>query len=421
MNKKSTKRRPKQTKKSNFRRLYIGVFAIFSLLLISLLFYISNKHFNKDNQKPQIIVTNTKKDEKNEKKPEKTAKKTEQKPVINFRKDENLSKIFLDPKSNDETYALKQTPKESVKKEISIFDALKDINKSKKLEQNATKTEKILKTDEVKIEPKHLEKQIQKTEEKLEILEKNEQKTEIKKNEQISKQQPEINKKNQTTNIKKPKLAIIIDDVASRAHVQMIRQTGLKKLTPSFFPNNKFHPDTPNLANEFEFFMIHLPMQANHFLKPELDTLTISDSYALIDKKIASIRANFPKAKFINNHTGSRFTSDFNAMDLAYTAFNKYNFIFLDSKTTANSKVKDVAKKHKKPYIYRDVFLDDNNDKNAIKSELVSAIERAKKQGFAITIGHPRKNTIDVLKQNKEYILNNVELVYVKDIYEFYR
>lgn len=371
-----------------------------------------------------MVVTNTKKDEKVEKKPEKTAKKTEQKPVIKFSKDENLSRIFLDPKSTDETDALKQLPKPAKQKQdISVFDALKDINKTK-IDKNTTQIKQISKTDEIKTEIKNEQKIEQKAKN---FSEKTEQKSE-KIPEKIEKTEPKIEKipekiepNKKAISTKKPKLAIIIDDMASRAHVEMIRQTGLKKLTPSFFPKNKFHPDTPTLANEFEFFMIHLPMQANHFLKPELDTLNITDTYALIDKKIAAVRANFPKAKFINNHTGSRFTSDFNAMDLAYKAFVKYNFTFVDSRTIAASKVKDVAKKYKMPYIYRDVFLDDNNDKSAIKSELVSAIERAKKQGFAIAIGHPRKNTIEVLKQNKEYILNNVELVYVKDIYELYR
>lgn len=61
-------------------------------------------------------------------------------------------------------------------------------------------------------------------------------------------------------------------------------------------------------------------------------TLKVDDSYEKIDKRVAFIRRDFKDAKFINNHTGSNFTSDKEAMRKLLVALDKYGFIFIDSK-----------------------------------------------------------------------------------------
>ena len=211
------------------------------------------------------------------------------------------------------------------------------------------------------------------------------------------------------------KLVLIIDDVATFEHAGMIKSLGLK-ITPSIFPATKTHPDTPSIARSFEFYMIHLPMQAKHFDSPEIGTLTINESFESMHEKIKKIRRDFPRAKYTNNHTGSRFTSDYDAMDKAYRALIEQGFIFVDSKTIAQTAVARAAKKYNQPYISRDIFLDDDPSASAVRRELVAAVNLAKKRGYAIAIGHPKKNTIAVIKASKNNILKDVEVVYLKDI-----
>ena len=211
------------------------------------------------------------------------------------------------------------------------------------------------------------------------------------------------------------KLVLIIDDVATFEHASMVKSIGLK-ITPSIFPATKTHPDTPNIARTFEFYMIHLPMQAKHFDSPEIGTLTINESFESMHEKIKKIRRDFPRAKYTNNHTGSRFTSDYDAMDKAYRALIEQGFIFVDSKTIAQTAVARAAKKYNQPYISRDIFLDDDPSAAAVRRELVAAVNLAKKRGYAIAIGHPKKNTIAVIKASKNNILKDVEVVYLKDI-----
>lgn len=214
----------------------------------------------------------------------------------------------------------------------------------------------------------------------------------------------------------KPRLVIIIDDVAYKHQVDAIKSVNLK-LTPSFFPATSAHPETPVLARRFSFYMIHLPMQAlGGFKGAEIGTLTVNDDYEKIAKKLQSIKRDFPGLKYINNHTGSRFTSDAAAMDRMMRAVRDENLIFVDSKTTSPTKVYGAAKKYSMPYIARDVFLDHDGSKAAVRKQLKYAVELAKKRSYAIAIGHPHKNTIEVLQESTK-LLQEVEVVYLKDLF----
>ena len=214
----------------------------------------------------------------------------------------------------------------------------------------------------------------------------------------------------------KPRLVIIIDDVAYRHQADAIRSVNLK-LTPSFFPSTSAHPETPILARRFSFYMIHLPMQAlGGFKGAEIGTLTINDDYEKIAKKLQSIKRDFPGLKYINNHTGSRFTSDAAAMDRLMRAVRDENLIFVDSKTISPTKVYGAAKKYSMPYIARDVFLDHDGSKAAVRKQLKYAVELAKKRSYAIAIGHPHKNTLEVLRESAK-LLQEVEVVYLKDLF----
>ncbi len=220
------------------------------------------------------------------------------------------------------------------------------------------------------------------------------------------------------TNLSKTKqarLAIIIDDMANISQVKALQALNLK-VNPSFFPSDKNHIDTPKLALKFDFYMVHLPLAAINYAKPELDTLNPNDSQERIFKKIKQIKKDFKDLKFINNHTGSLFTSNEEAMKKLYKAFEKEGLIFVDSKTIASSKASKVAKALGQIYIQRDVFLDNQDDVAYIKKQLMDAVKLAKKKGFAIAIGHPRKNTFKALEQSKD-LLESVELVYLSEIY----
>jgi polysaccharide deacetylase 2 family uncharacterized protein YibQ len=214
---------------------------------------------------------------------------------------------------------------------------------------------------------------------------------------------------------KRPKLAIIIDDVSTRSQVKAIKALHMC-VTMSFLPPSPARPNSAKLAAKESFYMVHLPMEAMHFSKEEPYTLRVFDTQEQIDKRIKALKSLFPKVTYINNHTGSKFTSNEVAMNRLYNAFEKYDIHFIDSRTTAKTKAPIVAKNFGLPYVARDVFLDHHQEKSYVLKQIRHAIKVAKSHGSAIAIGHPHKNTLESLAESKALLQQEVELVLVKDL-----
>lgn len=212
----------------------------------------------------------------------------------------------------------------------------------------------------------------------------------------------------------RPKLAIIIDDVAFSHQTKLIKQIPFK-VSPSFFPPTIRHPDTVALSKEFQFAMIHIPMEALSYAKPEPDTLVVGDSIETMRARVEQIKEWFPTIDYYNNHTGSKFTSDLFSVDKFMRVAQSEHIHFVDSRTTAQTKVPMIAEKYNIFLYSRDIFLDNSLDKSAIMKQLKRAIAIAKKHGFAIAIGHPHINTLSVLK-NAKALLKDIDVVYIKDL-----
>ena len=213
---------------------------------------------------------------------------------------------------------------------------------------------------------------------------------------------------------KKPKLAIVIDDVAFAHQTKLIKKIPFK-VSPSFFPPTKKHPNTVKLSHTFEFAMIHLPTEAQSFGRPEPQTLLVGDTKEKIRERIQNIKKWFPTIKYYNNHTGSKFTADLTSMDYLLSVMMEEKLHFVDSRTTAQTKAPELAKKYGLKLYARDVFIDNDSDKSLIRKQLLKAVAIAKKRGYAMAIGHPHANTLDVLIHAKD-LLKDVELVYLKDL-----
>ncbi|MDF1880372.1 divergent polysaccharide deacetylase family protein [Sulfurimonas sp. MAG313] len=217
-----------------------------------------------------------------------------------------------------------------------------------------------------------------------------------------------------TTHSKRARLAIIMDDVSFAHDVKSIKSLKIP-ITMSFLPPSPIHPNSAKLASREALYMVHLPLEAMTFSAEEPITLRISDSTSTINKRIRQVKKLFPRAYFVNNHTGSKFTSNKRAVKDLILALNKEGIGFLDSRTTAATKVPEVMKSLGQPYIARDLFLDHEANVAYIESQIKKAIKKAKKNGYAIAIGHPRKETLQALK-NSKHLFKSVELVLVNKV-----
>jgi len=220
-----------------------------------------------------------------------------------------------------------------------------------------------------------------------------------------------------TEKTQKPKLVIIIDDVSTRRQLNAIQATGLK-ITPSIFPPSKLSMTSYTLARGLKHYMIHLPMESgsSQFNK-QYKTLITTFSKEEIEARVKELRKLFPSAHYINNHTGSVFTDDYTAMKILYTSLRKEGFSFIDSRTIGSTKVPKITEEFGDAYVARDVFIDNEHNVPYIHKQLRKAVNMAKKRGYAVAIGHPHKMTMKALS-NAENILNDVELVYIDELYQ---
>ena len=217
---------------------------------------------------------------------------------------------------------------------------------------------------------------------------------------------------NRTLLDNRPKMVLIIDDVSFPSQVSMIKKIDLP-ITPSFLPPTSRHSYSPRLAQSFDDYMIHLPLEAisNHTI--EENTLDTHASIHQIMDTVMRVKQLFPKAKYINNHTGSKFTANTHAMNKLFLALDKHNFKFLDSRTTPQTKSLQVANYK---VLQRNVFLDNVDDRGYIAKQLKKALKIAQKVGFAIVIGHPRKNTLQVIKDYTSLIKEQVEVITINEV-----
>ncbi len=349
-----------------------------------------------------------------------------------------LSAYFILLKNhNDKINESTKIEKEKIKhaKENNIDNIIEEYNKTTK-DTKADKFEEYNKEFENEyihpVEPKEnksnleeKDKEIQSTEKqvfpenKQTLINPNEQQKPLLPALEDDKMHKEVEKKKEKVVSKtsnKPKLSIVIDDVTLQSQINHIKDIGYT-INISLMPPTKGHKNSARIARNLPFAIVHFPLQAGiSSLRFEEDnTLKVGDSYEKIEKRVAQIRKWYPKIKYTNNHTGSVFTSDKTSMEYLIKALKKYNFQFIDSRTTSHSVVREVTKEFGMPYIARNIFLDNKKDFNYIQNQLKKAIKIAKKTGSAIAIGHPYPITMKVLKSSK-YLLKDLDLVYINKL-----
>jgi polysaccharide deacetylase 2 family uncharacterized protein YibQ len=90
----------------------------------------------------------------------------------------------------------------------------------------------------------------------------------------------------------------------------------------------------------------------------------------------------------MNNHEGSRVTMDGAAMEAVLALCRERGLIFLDSRTTAETAAPAAARKLGMNIGERNVFLDNQQDRESILRSVRAGMRRAEQKGAAVMIGH---------------------------------
>lgn len=214
---------------------------------------------------------------------------------------------------------------------------------------------------------------------------------------------------------KRAKLTIIIDDISHKYQLNQIRALPFK-VTPSIFPPSKMNVNSQKLAIGLKHYMVHLPLQSGSRAMNRFEnTLFVSDSSKKIANRVAEIKRLFPTIKFINNHTGSTFSKNYNKSKILYKELMKRGITFVDSRTIQNSKFKKISKEFNRRYYHNSHFIDNRLNVNSILKEIKRGISIARQNGSAIIIGHPHPQTFKALKLAKKY-LKQVSVVYIDEL-----
>jgi len=217
-----------------------------------------------------------------------------------------------------------------------------------------------------------------------------------------------------------PVLAIIIDDVGI-GHMNAFK-TALTIPYPITFAILPFRQHTKECAElakgrGFEI-ILHMPMEPYGYPKkdPGPGAIFEKDNKKLIEEKLEAAFDAVKYAKGLNNHMGSKITALRYSSRVFLNYLKENNYFFIDSRTSKNTIALIEARKMSVPALKRNVFIDNSRKAKDIERQLNLAVQDAKRDGFAVAIGHNYPETIDELKKLMPSLDKEINFIFVKDL-----
>jgi len=223
-----------------------------------------------------------------------------------------------------------------------------------------------------------------------------------------------------TLNHRLPRLAIIIDDIGGDLEItREFLDLGIP-LTLSILPDLPYSKESEELAYKRGYeVMLHLPMEPKDlsFHNPgEGAIYSEMDKSEVYDIIISHIN-KFEYIKGVNNHMGSRITENEQIMHWVLSAIKPFGLYFIDSRTSSQSVAYGVAQEMGIPTGKNSLFIDNEPEVNYCKNCIDKAIEKVKRKGKMIVIGHPRETTLQALKELSLKLQNEeISLVFVSEL-----
>ena len=217
---------------------------------------------------------------------------------------------------------------------------------------------------------------------------------------------------------REPVIAIVIDDMGV-SHRRTANISSLDyPLTSSFLTYaSNLRPQIAAAERAGHEIIAHLPMEPKASMNVSPDVLTVKMNEKQVAEGLNGMLDKFPGIAGVNNHMGSRFTEDAERMDVVMKELEKRGLFFLDSKTTPHSAGEKAAKDNRVRYVSRNVFLDNEDKFDYVMRQLRQTEAIARKNGYAVAIGHPKEQTYNALKVWLPTLKSrNLRLVHLSEI-----
>lgn len=207
-------------------------------------------------------------------------------------------------------------------------------------------------------------------------------------------------------------LALVIDDFGYRPQEEYKILKLPAAVSIAVLPDAPYSRKIAELAHQQGHeILIHLPMAPLSKQPLEKNTLTPEMSAQQVAAIIARAVVHVPYAVGLNNHMGSRMTSSLSGMQKVMQALQHYNLYFLDSVTIGNTQAERAAAGTGINVLRRQVFLDDVQNIAETQKQFQHAVQLARRNGYAIAIGHPHPTTVKVLQQELANLPSDITLV----------
>jgi polysaccharide deacetylase 2 family uncharacterized protein YibQ len=221
-----------------------------------------------------------------------------------------------------------------------------------------------------------------------------------------------------------PRLAIIIDDLGNDRSAADSLMALPFPLTISVLPHL---PLSSEIAEEAyrrnDEVMLHLPMESqgesspSEGAEPEEIELRVGMNRGQVHEAVTAMLDTVPHATGVNNHQGSRATTDPALMQAVMEELRSRSLFFIDSRTTASTVAYGAAEASGVPAASRKVFLDDTPTRKAVLEQIDLAARDAARDGSAIAIGHPHPATIAALAEEAPRLeARGVRIVFASEL-----
>jgi polysaccharide deacetylase 2 family uncharacterized protein YibQ len=211
-----------------------------------------------------------------------------------------------------------------------------------------------------------------------------------------------------------PKVAIIIDDLGYDRRMAKKFLSLDNRLTFAVLPQA---PHTRSIAKSIQKkggeLMLHLPMEPTEYPSIDPGPGALLSSMAP-DELLAQLKKNLtdvPGIKGVNNHMGSKLTTDSNRLYQVFSVLKQEGLFFIDSRSTSDTVSRPSARLFQLRFAERDVFIDHDQTPDVIREQLRKLIRIAVKNGEAVGIAHPLKMTYQILKDMLPQLKKEVQLV----------
>lgn len=197
------------------------------------------------------------------------------------------------------------------------------------------------------------------------------------------------------------RLAILLDDAGQNLNLVSRLERLPSEIAVAVLP---FLPASSETAGRVfragHEVWLHLPMEPEGYPQrnPGPGAVLTSMSEAEIRATVRSALNNVPHVVGVNNHEGSKATANLRLMTWVMQELAARNLAFIDSRTTKFTVAEDAARAQGIHVGRRHVFLDNRRTPSAVRKQLDEAVYLARRDGFAIAIGHCNAVTISVLE-----------------------